>query len=302
MNLRRTLRQAALMLAAVALMLGAFALTATAQAPTRFTVTIEGAPNGPAVLLLPGLASSQAVFDAEAKILAPTYRLYRVQIAGFAGAPAAGNANPTEANPLLPGIVAELHQYIVAQKIHPAIVSHSLGGLLALMLADQHPEDIQKLLLVDTLPYYAVVFNPHATVDTMRPQAQQIRDGMIAAPDDAFAQQSAQSIHYMVINPDAAKLIGASSLASDRVIFATAMYEDLCTDLRPRIASIKTPTTLLYPYDATVEPDAAKIDAVYTSAYVSMPNVKLHRIDASRHFVMYDQPAAFDAAVQAFLK
>jgi pimeloyl-ACP methyl ester carboxylesterase len=290
------------MLAAVALMLGAFALTATAQAPTRFTVAVEGAPNGPAVLLLPGLASSQAVFDAEAKILAPTYRLYRVQIAGFAGAPAAGNANPTEANPLLPGIVAELHQYILAQKIHPAIVSHSLGGLLALMLADQHPEDIQKLLLVDTLPYYAVVFNPHATVDTMRPQAQQIRDGMIAAPDDAFAQQSAQSIDYMVINPDAAKLIGASSLASDRVVFATAMYEDLCTDLRPRIASIKTPTTLLYPYDATVEPDAAKIDAVYTSAYASMPNVKLHRIEASRHFVMYDQPAAFDAAVQAFLK
>ena len=302
MNLRRILRQAALMLAAVALMLGAFALTATAQAPTRFTVAVEGAPNGPAVLLLPGLASSQAVFDAEAKILAPTYRLYRVQIAGFAGAPAAGNANPTEANPLLPGIVAELHQYILAQKIHPAIVSHSLGGLLALMLADQHPEDIQKLLLVDTLPYYAVVFNPHATVDTMRPQAQQIRDGMIAAPDDAFAQQSAQSIHYMVINPDAAKLIGASSLASDRVVFATAMYEDLCTDLRPRIASIKTPTMLLYPYDATVEPDAAKIDAVYTSAYASMPNVKLHRIEASRHFVMYDQPAAFDAAVQAFLK
>jgi pimeloyl-ACP methyl ester carboxylesterase len=297
MNLRRTLRQAAL-----TLMLGAIALTATAQAPTRFTVTVEGAPNGPAVLLLPGLASSQAVFDAEAKILAPTYRLYRVQIAGFAGAPAAGNANPTEANPLLPGIVAELHQYIVARKIHPAVISHSLGGLLALMLADQHPEDIQKLLMVDTLPYYAVVFNPNATVDTMRPQAQQIRDGMIAASDDAFAQQSAQSIHYMVINPDAAKRIGASSLASDRVVFATAMYEDLCTDLRPRIASIKTPTTLLYPYDATVAPDAAKIDAVYTSAYASMPNIKVHRIDASRHFIMYDQPAAFDAAVQAFLQ
>jgi pimeloyl-ACP methyl ester carboxylesterase len=302
MNLRRTFRQAVLTLAALALMLGAVALTAKAQTPTRFSVSIEGAPNGPAILLIPGVASSQAVFDAEAKILAPTYRLYRVQVAGFAGAPAAGNANPTEANPLIPGIVAELHQYIAAQKIHPVIITHSLGGVFGLMLADQHPEDVQRLLLVDTLPYYAVVFNPNATVETMRPQAKQIRDGMIAAPDDAFAQQSAQSVHYMVINPDAARLIGASSLASDRVVFATAMYEDLCTDLRPRIASIKTPTTLLYPYDATVEPDAAKIDAVYTSAYASMPNVKLHRIDASRHFIMYDQPAAFDAAVQAFLK
>jgi pimeloyl-ACP methyl ester carboxylesterase len=33
-----------------------------------------------------------------------------------------------------------------------------------------------------------------------------------------------------------------------------------------------------------------------------MPNLKIHRIDDSRHFIMYDQPAAFDKAVQAFLK
>jgi pimeloyl-ACP methyl ester carboxylesterase len=80
------------------------------------------------------------------------------------------------------------------------------------------------------------------------------------------------------------------------------MYEDLTTDLRPHLAGIKTPTTLLYPYDATVVPDPAKVDAVYTSAYASMPNIHLKRIDASRHFIMYDQPAQFDAAVQAFLK
>jgi pimeloyl-ACP methyl ester carboxylesterase len=26
------------------------------------------------------------------------------------------------------------------------------------------------------------------------------------------------------------------------------------------------------------------------------------RVDGSRHFIMYDQPAKFDAALQAFLK
>ena len=80
------------------------------------------------------------------------------------------------------------------------------------------------------------------------------------------------------------------------------MYEDLTTDLRPRLASIKTPATLLYPYDASLAPDPAKVDAVYTNAYSTMPNLKVHRIDNSRHFIMYDQPAAFDSAVQTFLK
>src|ERR1039458_6819670 len=41
--------------------------------PTRFTVVTEGAAGGPAVLLLPGLSSSRAVFDAEAALLTPSY-------------------------------------------------------------------------------------------------------------------------------------------------------------------------------------------------------------------------------------
>ena len=65
---------------------------------------------------------------------------------------------------------------------------------------------------------------------------------------------------------------------------------------------IKTTTLMVYPYDATVVPDATKIDAVYQTAYKAMPNVKLVRIDDSRHFVMYDQPEKLDVQLQAFLK
>jgi pimeloyl-ACP methyl ester carboxylesterase len=32
-----------------------------------------------------------------------------------------------------------------------------------------------------------------------------------------------------------------------------------------------------------------------------MPNVQFTRIDGSLHFIMYDQPAAFHAAVMSFL-
>jgi len=271
--------------------------------PTRFTVAVEGAPTGPAVLLIPGLASSQSVFDAEARLLAPTYRLYRVQIAGFAGAPAAGNADPTDANPILPGIVTELHQYITAKKLHPAIIGHSLGGLLGLMLADAHPADVQKLLIVDTLPFYALVFNPYATVDAMRPQALGMRDQFIKSPEADFAAGAAQSSNALVNDPAARKLVTAMATTSDRTVFATAMAEDLLTDMRPRLAQIKTPATLLYPYDPAFQgPDHTPVDTLYTTAYAAMPNLKLHCIDASRHFILYDQPAAFDAQVQTFLK
>jgi pimeloyl-ACP methyl ester carboxylesterase len=274
-------------------------VTAKAFVPTRFTVVDAGTVGKPDVVLIPGLASSRAVWDAEAKLLAPNYRLHLVQVDGFAGAPAGANAT----GEMLPGIVEELHSYIVAGKMHPVVIGHSLGGLLALMLADKHPEDVRKMVIVDSLPYYAVVFNPAATVETMKPMAEAIRTQMMASSDAQFAASNAGFVAQMVNDKDAQKLVAASSLASDRAVFVNAMYEDLLTDLRGEVATIQTPTLMLYPYDATLEgPDPAKIDAVYQGAYKPMPHVTLVRVDASRHFIMYDQPAKLDAAVEGFLK
>jgi len=107
----------------------------------------------------------------------------------------------------------------------------------------------------------------------------------------------------MVKDEEGGKLVAAASIASDRAVFSNAMFEDMQTDIRPDMAKIKTPALMLYPFDATM-PGAtlAGFDAMYHGAYATMPNVKLVRIDDSRHFIMYDQPAKFDAAVEVFLK
>jgi pimeloyl-ACP methyl ester carboxylesterase len=176
-----------------------------------------------------------------------------------------------------------------------------MGGLLALMLAQTHPEDVSKLLIIDTLPYYGLVFNPAATVDTVRPQALAMHDQFIAMPNDQFAATQPLYTNRLVKDPEGQRQVSASSLASDRTVFANAMLEDLSTDLRPQLAAIKTPMTLLYPYE-TAQGPVEQVTALYTSAYATKPNLKLIRIDDSRHFIMYDQPAAFDRAVQAFLQ
>jgi pimeloyl-ACP methyl ester carboxylesterase len=169
------------------------------------------------------------------------------------------------------------------------------------MLAQAHPEDVGKLLIVDTLPYYGLVFDPAATVDSARPQAQVMHDQFIAMPNDQFAASAPFYTDRLVKDPEGQRQVSASSIASDRTVFANAMLEDLETDIRPELATIKTPATLLYPYEAAQGPVDA-VTALYTNAYVAMPKLHLIRIDDSRHFIMYDQPAAFDKAVQAFLK
>jgi pimeloyl-ACP methyl ester carboxylesterase len=79
------------------------------------------------------------------------------------------------------------------------------------------------------------------------------------------------------------------------------MYEDLTTDLRPDMASIAAPITLVYPWNA-VGPTKPAADALYRKAYATAPHVTLVDIGDAAHFVMLDQPAAFQAALDAFLQ
>jgi pimeloyl-ACP methyl ester carboxylesterase len=268
-------------------------------APTRFTVVDQGTAGKPDLLLIPGMSSSRDVWAGEAKLLAPNYRLHLVQVNGFAGAPAGLNAS----GPLLASIVEQLHEYISANKLHPVVIGHSMGGLLTLLLADQHPEDVAKLVILDALPYAAVLIDPAATPQSIKPQADAIRQQIVAMPADQYAAMQPMMAARMVKNPEAQKLVAASFIASDRGVAVEAMEEDLETDLRPDVASIKTPALVLYAYDPEAQqPPPATYEAIVQAAYKAMPNVTLKRIEDSRHFIMYDQPEKFDAALEAFLK
>jgi pimeloyl-ACP methyl ester carboxylesterase len=267
--------------------------------PTRFTVVDAGTVGKPDVVLIPGLSSSRAVWDAEAKLLAPNFRLHLVQVDGFAGTPAGVNVS----GPMLPEIVDELHGYIAAAGIHPVVVGHSLGGLLALMLADKYPGDVRKMVIVDTLPFYAVLFNPAATVEATKPYAEQMKQQLSAIPADQYAGMQAMIAEQLVKDPAGQKLVAASSGASDRAVVVEAMTEDMLTDLRGDVAKIEVPTLVLYEYDPTLQqPDPAAYEASMKAGYAPMPHVTLVRVDGSRHFIMYDQPAKFDAALEGFLK
>lgn len=296
---RRTFRLLALLVLLLAL-LGHRRLPAQAFSPTRFTVVDAGTVGKPDVVLIPGLSSSRMVWDGEAKLLAPNYRLHLLQLDGFAGQPAGPNATGA----MLPAVVEEMHRYVQAAHMHPAVVGHSLGGLLALMLADRHPEDVRKLIIVDALPFYALILSPDATVESIKPQVDAMRTQMAGLPDDQYAAMQPMMAAALVKNPDGQKAVAGSSAKSDRAVVLNAMLEDMQTDLRPDLAAIKVPTLMLYPFEAGARQgnDPAKTDAIYASAFKTMPNVTLKRIDDSRHFIMYDQPAQFDAAVESFLK
>ena len=166
-----------------------------------------------------------------------------------------------------------------------------------------YPGDVRKMVIVDTLPFYAVLFNPAATVATVQPMAAGIKAHMVTMSAEEYAAGEQTMMAGMANSEAGKKAAFDSSIASDRAVVAEALYEDLMTDMRPEVAKIETPTLVLYEYDATSKmPDPTVYEGMVQAAYQPMPHVTLVRVEGSRHFIMYDQPVVFDADLQGFLK
>src|SRR3569623_363961 len=130
---------------------------AAAFAPTRFAVEVIG--SGPDVILIPGLTASKNVWR-PAVAAVPGYRYHIIQVAGFAGAPARGNEQGAVVAPL----ADEIARYIAANRLdHPAVVGHSMGGTLALMIAARYPARVGKVMVVDMLPQPAELLGASAS-------------------------------------------------------------------------------------------------------------------------------------------
>lgn len=272
----------------------AAAYQAPAAQPTRFSVVVEG--SGPDVIMIPGLTSSRRVWDRAVAGLGGRYRVHRIQIAGFGGEPARGNA---EGAVLVP-VVEELHAYIAANRLRrPMVVGHSVGGLLTLMLAQRHPEDVSRALIVDALPFYAMLFGPDTTPASVEPQVAALRDGIAAMTDDVWRAQQAATAARLASTTEGRELLLADSMASDRGVVARALYEDAVTDMRPAVAAIRTPLTIVY----AVNPYATEetYGRLMRGGYAAAPNVRFAAVEPSYHFVMLDQPERFQAILAAFL-
>ena len=246
--------------------------------PTRFSVEVQG--RGPDVILIPGLTSGREVWrDTVAAV--PGYRYHLVQVAGFAGEPARGNRS----GPIVGPLADEIARYITRRGLRqPAIVGHSMGGTLAMMIGTRHPGLAGKIMVVDMLPQPAGLFGgssadmgPLARSIMSSPSGRRLFGSLIAA----FSPPN------------------ASNRLSDSDVVARAMHDLAGMDLGPQLPRLRAPLTIVY-----ASPDArgrAALDRQFSGAYARARGTRLVRIDGSGHMVMLDQPARFAAAMRSFL-
>jgi pimeloyl-ACP methyl ester carboxylesterase len=206
-------------LAALALTAWATLVSPAHAATERFQdLQVEVIGSGRPLLMIPGLNSGAEVWRETCVALQPQVQCHLIQLPGFAGAPAVASDD------FLSGMRDRLLAYSADRRLdHPAVIGHSLGGVLALQMAIAAPRKIGPLVIVDALPYFGAVQNPAATPATLKPIAEQMRADMLAADATQYAAQTDAAVANMAHAPGQVATLKQWGRDSDRAATATAM-------------------------------------------------------------------------------
>jgi len=270
--------------------------SAAAGAHPAFKVDITG--TGAPIILIPGLASSGEVWDGTVARYcgAGKYQCHVVTLAGFAGVPAIQG-------PLLPAAGQQLSGYIAANKLdRPVVIGHSLGGFIGMKLAADHPEQVGRLIIVDTLPALGATQMPSATATQLKDMAEGMRKHMLTQDAAEFGAGQLRSLRGMISKQEDIDRVIGWGQRSDRGTVINAMADMIGDDLRQDVGRIKSPTLVLGSWIAYKDYGSKPIfEQLYKAQYRQLAGVKVELADTARHFIMYDDPAWMYDRIDHFL-
>lgn len=279
----------------------AFAPLAHAQVPAEFRsdrIVVETRGRGPDVILIPGLASTPEIWKRTADRLDDRHTVHLVSIRGFGDVPVAANAQGEIAGPA----AAELRRYITARRIPvPAVIGHSMGGLIALRLAADAGPQVGRVMVVDASPFFPALISPGATVGDVEPIARIAYQAILFLGDEALRSQG--TMLGQSLGGAADSVFGSLGWqGGDRGTLAQGLYEVMTTDLRWRLPEITAPVTVVYGWSEDAASPRARIDRLFRSSFASLREpARFEPIAGAEHMVMIDQPGRFEAAVARFL-
>ena len=248
--------------------------------PTRFTVEVRG--SGRDVILIPGLTAGPEIWAGTVTSV-PGYRYHLVHVGGMAGAPVRGNSS----GPVVRPLADELVRYIASRRLRPALVGHSMGGTIAMMVAARRPDLATRVLVIDMLP------QPSGLVGSSPERARAFADRM----RDVAATPGGRRLLESLIGSFGTNGSGGTSNAD---VVARAMHELASLDLTGDLPRITAPLTIVYA--SQDERSRARDEAAYVRGYAAARSDELVRIDGSGHMIMYDQPARLHQAIREFLR
>lgn len=242
------------------------------------TVFVGG--SGPVLMLLHGAGDQAGTWAHVAPALAKHHTLIIPDLAGHgASAPSTG---PIETSAVYGGLEAVLANQAGGRRM--TIVGNSLGAWMAMVLAQRHPEWVERVVAVNG----GALKNANASVKLFPRNREEARETMAQIRDG-----SAPPIPDAVLD-DLVRLAEVGPMAR---FAATAASMDLWVLTEEQLRTLKVPVRLIWGTSDKLMPleYAKRLEAL-------LPDAKLVTLDHCGHVPQQEAPRRFLAALQEVLE
>lgn len=260
---------------------------AQAQTPA---IHIEKIGKGTPVIFLPGFITPGSVWKETVQNLKGKHEAYLVSYAGF-------NGNAPIPMPWYATIKKELVDYIKVNKLkHVKLIGHSMGGNLAVDIASEVGDVVDKIIIVDALSCMREMMMPGVPAEALQYESPYNKQ-ILEQSAEVFAKNADMMAQGMTSVTEKQALIKSWILEADRTTYVYGYTDLLKLDLRPALLNIKVPVLIL----GAPFPNKEVVTPTFEKQYVNLTNKTLEIAPGGRHFIMFDQPEWLYTQINTFL-
>lgn len=282
--------------------------TTTLPGDIELSCRAAGAPGAPLLVFLHGFPEAAFVWDGLLEHFAPRYRCIAPNLRGYEHSSAPADAASYRVKHLVGDIRALIEQQGGRAA---ALIAHDWGGALAWGLAAQHPESIERLVIINS-PHPATFLrelrnNPQQQASSAymnflcRPDAEKLlaendfarlwtffeRMGATepAHPGGGWLTESARERYREVWRQG---LTGGCNYYRASPLRPPLTPSDTVMDLQlpPDMVTVRVPTLVIW-----AEADVALPPALLDGLEAYVPAMRLVRVPGATHWIVHERPA-----------
>jgi pimeloyl-ACP methyl ester carboxylesterase len=254
----------------------------TDQGIVHYEVYGRGRP----VILLHGWLGSWGLWQETMAYLGGFYRTYALDFWGF------GESGTKRSSYQVQDFVSLVDQFMEQLGIAQApLVGHSMGGTVSLSVAIQYPQRVRKVAVIGS-PIVGSSLSILLKLFGRRWIASVVHHNLWAL-----------KLSYRLLapfysrDPRWADMMDRDVSKTTLESFLTSISSLRKTDLRPGLNQIKVPAMGMYGHrDIVVNPNQWK------PLLGGIPNARIERFPEAGHFIMLDEPQAFQETLRSFLE
>jgi pimeloyl-ACP methyl ester carboxylesterase len=249
----------------------------------RLHYTVQGDPDGDAVLFLHGWPDSWFSFSRVLPLISRQHRVYAIDQRGF------GDSERSETGYAIEDLASDVVAFLDAAGIErTTIVGHSFGSFVGRSVAAANPERVARLVLIGS------------GVSAANRVTREVQAAMADLPEpvpEAFAREFQAGTAYAPLPDEFFDRIVRESLKLPARLWREAFDRLLAFDDRDRLGQIKAPTLLIWG-----ERDVLFSRKDQDGLLAAIPGARLKVYVETGHCPNWERPEGVAADLGAFVR